>query len=286
MSTYHNLVMSERLCLIGDRHLLVSCNDVVECERQLVRCNRQVFLFEDHEVKVVRCDGKSSTSMINWITESRGSNGRLVVIIRGLENTTLKFQVAMLEVMKARQPQKLEEVFLVVAIVESIQGSEMCLYRYLQDQFWFRQTQLVEPFGGESEVVGPESVLSYEEVVKIRRQVAEVTMIPEIRRYILDIIVFIRNHRIVVEGVATRFIKEFELLVKCLAVVNGYSYVTPVVVKLAARKFFPLRISVCDYEDEATLNWGSEVDLIRLMMQKWNADLVIEDVLKRVQPPI
>ncbi|GMM38290.1 hypothetical protein DASC09_056290 [Saccharomycopsis crataegensis] len=329
-----NLCMALQLCLIGNRHLLVSSADPVYTERELIHINDELFKFKPKsELRSLICDSKTSLSLINRTLEK--DTGRLlsntkdviddaptnapvrtVLIIRGLERTSDKFQVALLEIIRnveTKRKSNLKDTFLIIPIIESIEGNEICLYKYLQEKFWFRQPHSInyqtanyifnsDPSDSEVSSISSDSIinedltvpelLSYdgsspiEDALSKRERIDAVSLIPEIKRYILDIMIFIRNHRIVTDGIPTRFIWEFELLVRCLAIVNNYEYVIPVIVKLAARKFFPLKINICNYEDEPTLNWGSDLLMVKMMMNKWNADLVVEDVLNKVQAPI
>lgn len=339
-----NLYIAQKLCLIGQRHLIISSPDPVYTERELKKINNRLFKFVEHsEVRYLVCDSGTSISVldeifqntspkqqydtINSIDKRLDSNNSVpssipskqILILRGLERASLKFQVALLEIMrnhefKARTAanKNPNDIFLIVSIIESIEGNEICLYKYLQDKFWFRQPHIID-YGKHNPTLlqntlssSVSSVTSSEElftsvarerlridlkdhlkdIFESRAKLLKIAIIPEIKRYILDIIIFIRNHRIVMDGIPTRFIKEFEVLVRCLAVINNYKYITPIIVKLAARKFFPLKINICSYEDEASLNWGSDINLIKMMMKKWNADLIVEDVLTTVQAPI
>lgn len=298
------LLSAQQLCILGRRNLLIASPDTVYTERELVKINTNVFQLLDSEFKHVICDSK--TSILFWDSLLGRSCGkfvsgagptRTVLVIRGLEKTSTKCQVALLEILRAIEKcLKRSDLFMVIAVIENIEGSELCLYKYLQEKFWFRQPHLID-YNREntvfSDMESTSSSLSMlleptllESLLSQKDAVGSVKMVPEIRRYALDIVIFLRNHRIVTNGIPTRFIDEFELLVKCLAVVNNYPFVTPLMVQLAARKFFPLKINICDYHAEPTLNWGSDVRLVKSMMDRWNADLVVEDVLANVRAPV
>lgn len=120
---------------------------------------------------------------------------------------------------------------------------------------------------------------------KVLRDVSKVRLIAEIRRYMQDIVVFLRTHRLVRSGVSPQAVKGFENLLKTLCVLHGYNFGTPSLVILAARIKFPLNLALCSPEDEPSIAYGGDVHLIGSWMKKWDADLVIEDVLEKVPAP-
>lgn len=68
--------------------------------------------------------------------------------------------------------------------------------------------------------------------------------------------------------------------------VENSDYATPTLVAKAARKVFPLKVDICRRpEDEPTLHYGSDIKLISNWLQKWDAELIIEDVLNIVPAP-
>lgn len=120
---------------------------------------------------------------------------------------------------------------------------------------------------------------------KVRGEIPKVRLIAEIRRYMQDIVVFLRTHRLIRSGVSPQAVKGFENLLKALCVLHGYSFGTPSLVILAARIKFPLNLALCSPEDEPSIAYGGDVHLIGSWMKKWDADLVIEDVLEKVPVP-
>lgn len=132
----------------------------------------------------------------------------------------------------------------------------------------------------------PHTIINEQYLMAMRQRLKTLTIIADIKRYMQNIVVFLRTHRLIRRGVPTKSVKDFELLVKALCILHDYEFATPSIVAIAARKVFPLKIELCEPEDEPSLNYGSDINIISNWLKKWDQDLIIEDVLKNVEPPL
>ncbi|GME77349.1 unnamed protein product [Ambrosiozyma monospora] len=88
-------------------------------------------------------------------------------------------------------------------------------------------------------------------------------------------------------GIPTFLIESMHSFLKVYAAINNYDYVIPEMVKVAAKKLLPLHINILsDPNDEPTLLYGSDVRLVGQVINKWNEELVVEDIVNNVQPPV
>jgi MoxR-like ATPase len=111
-------------------------------------------------------------------------------------------------------------------------------------------------------------------------------MSTEVRRYLHNVVTFLRNHRAVARGVTPGATKHFEILVKTLALLHGLTFVPPSLIALAARKVYRHRVVIVEAEDERSLQYGSDVDAVAALLDGLAADDIIEDVLASVEAPL
>lgn len=130
------------------------------------------------------------------------------------------------------------------------------------------------------------TLLSAEELQELSDKISQVVVVPEIKVYMQSIVVFLRTHRLVRKGVSPKAVKDFERLLRAFCVLHGTMYATPSLVALAARKIFPLKLELCAVEDEPTLHYGSDINLLTKWVSKWNVEMVIDDVLTNVVAPL
>lgn len=137
--------------------------------------------------------------------------------------------------------------------------------------------------------IQPKQVVTAEMIQEAVERIDHVVIIPELRVYMQDIVIFLRTHRLVQagRGVSPKVVKDFERLLRILCVVENSDYATPSLVAKAARKVFPLKVEMCrTAKDEPTLSYGSDIKLVTKWIQKWDVDLIIEDVLNIVPAPM
>jgi AAA lid domain len=111
-------------------------------------------------------------------------------------------------------------------------------------------------------------------------------MTSEIRRYLQDIVVFLRLERGVDGGVTPFGNVCFVELAKYLAPLHGLDFVTPSLVGLAARKVFPHRITMATAERERSIQFGSNIEAVKQYLDGLTPEVVIELVLAKVDSPL
>ena len=114
----------------------------------------------------------------------------------------------------------------------------------------------------------------------------KVTVTSEIKTYQQNIITFLRLNRAVDGGISPRATHHFDILIQCLAPLHGLDYVTPSLVSLAARKIYRHRISICKPDDERSMQYGSDIRAVTMLLQDVTAPDVIEEVLAAVEVPL
>ncbi|KAI1175476.1 hypothetical protein F4777DRAFT_550081 [Nemania sp. FL0916] len=109
----------------------------------------------------------------------------------------------------------------------------------------------------------------------------------EVQRYLMNIIAFLRLHRAVTPGsVPPSATTHFRTLVRSLAALHGLDYVTPELVQLAARKIYAHHIVIVTPEQERSMQWGSDLDAVKTLLEDVQPEDVVEDVLGLVDVPL
>lgn len=125
------------------------------------------------------------------------------------------------------------------------------------------------------------------DVIDKIRAVGEATGItPEVRRYMQDIVTFLRLDRAVDGGISPRASIQFVALAKYLAPLHGINFVTPSLVALAARKVYPHRIAMAEPKRERSMQYGSDFAAVSELLNGITPQDVIEEVLNTVPGPI
>ena len=93
-------------------------------------------------------------------------------------------------------------------------------------------------------------------------------------------------HRAVAGGVSPQATKHFENLAKSLAPLHGLDYVTPSLIALAAKKAYLHRLKIVESaEKERSVQWGSDVAAVEILLEGIGPEDIIEDVLGMVGVP-
>lgn len=121
---------------------------------------------------------------------------------------------------------------------------------------------------------------------KVRAMGEATAMTPEIRRYLQDVITFLRIERGVDGAITPRATTQFVALAKFLAPLHGINFVTPSLVALAARKVYPHRITIAAPARERSMQYGSDQAAVEKLIDGLTPQEVIEAVLNTVQCPI
>lgn len=123
----------------------------------------------------------------------------------------------------------------------------------------------------------------------------------EVRAYLHNIVVFMRLHRAVAGGISAMATRHFNTLAQyvpivyhpkqtdihsALAPLHGVDYISPSLVALAARKIYPHRIVITAPEDERSMQWGSSLEAVKVVLDGVTQEDVIEEVLQSVEVPL
>ncbi|KAL2429643.1 hypothetical protein ABEF95_008579 [Exophiala dermatitidis] len=122
-------------------------------------------------------------------------------------------------------------------------------------------------------------------IEQLRAQGRAATVTPEIRRYLQDIVVFLRMARGVDGGVTPYATTLFLALAKYLAPFHGIDYVTPALVALAAKKIYPHRIVIASPSRERSTLYGTDVATAGELLRDLDPYKVIQEVLDTVDCP-
>lgn len=194
---------------------------------------------------------------------------------------------------------KLPDRFLLVLMSNSKRDEQCQLLYFLKDYMFFRHHFEIEPDLEKSLVksqiqsledklpaTNVQSLITQDEIETLAQKTGEVTVVPEIKVYMQNIVVYLRTHRLVRKGVSPKAVKDFERLLRAFCALHGKLYATPSLVALAARMIFPLKLELCSPEEEPTVHYGSDIHLLTKWIAKWDADMVIDDVLNAVPSPL
>ncbi|EED22899.1 conserved hypothetical protein [Talaromyces stipitatus ATCC 10500] len=113
-----------------------------------------------------------------------------------------------------------------------------------------------------------------------------VSVSAEVNRYLHNIVVFLRLNRAVAGGVSAKATKYFMIVAKSLASMHGINYLTPSVVCLAAKKVYRHRIIVAKPEDDRSLQYGSHLSSVTMILKDIDPDQIIDAVISEVEVPI
>lgn len=125
-----------------------------------------------------------------------------------------------------------------------------------------------------------------QEISQLAKLSQEVQVDIDVIRYQMNIVAFLRMHRAVAEGITPAATKHFGQLIRCLAPLHRLDYVTPALVGLAAKKVYLHRIRVTSSEKERSMQWGSNIEAIDLLLDDVGPEDIIEDVLGMVTAPL
>ena len=128
--------------------------------------------------------------------------------------------------------------------------------------------------------------LSMDDVRTLRSLTEETRMTAEVASYLHNIVVFMRRSRFIKGGVTPTATRQFRELASALAPLHGLDYVPPSLVALAARKIYPHRLVLVTPDTERSLQWGSDPEAVRQMLEGVTVEDVIEMVLAEVETPL
>ncbi|EKV05734.1 GTP-binding protein rhoC domain protein [Penicillium digitatum] len=120
---------------------------------------------------------------------------------------------------------------------------------------------------------------------QLREKGASVSTNAEVIRYIQDIVVFLRLSRAVAGGVSANANVQFSRFARLLAPLHGIDYLTPSIVALAARKVFRHRIIVTPPGEDRSLQYGSDLRAVSVILADVTPDSILDGVLA-LEPPL
>ncbi|CZR57192.1 uncharacterized protein PAC_07081 [Phialocephala subalpina] len=227
-----------------------------------------------------------------------------VIIAKNLDEAPKQVQIQALELMRTRRiftrtsVQNAPKRFLFIALLAGGEGPR--LTKHLNNYIFISHfhapedgfpnlEEAYEDGDSISSVVKKNPVASSAEFLWPRISATEIQLLAElshhatvsveVKQYQQNIISFLRTHRAVAQGVSAMATKHFDKLAHCLAPLHGLSYVTPSLIALAARKIYLHRIHIVKPEKERSMQWGSDLEAIKALLDGFGAEDVIEDVL-------
>lgn len=129
-------------------------------------------------------------------------------------------------------------------------------------------------------------IFSSEELSQVTALVSGVNISSEVRAYIHNIVVFMRLHRAVADGISALATRHFNELAQTLAPLHGSNYISPSLIQLAARKIYRHRIVLTEPENERSMQWGSSLEAVKAVLEGVTVEDVIEEVLQSVEVPL
>ncbi|KAF2238994.1 hypothetical protein EV356DRAFT_528878 [Viridothelium virens] len=180
--------------------------------------------------------------------------------------------------------------FLFIALVSSQVGG--VLLNHLNDQFCLSHSFDTSSLPDTSYIGKGSHRLSFsqDELDELQSLAASVRVTAEVRGYLHNVLTFLRAHRAVAGGVSATATRHLNVLVRyghqALAPLHALTFVPPSLVALATRKVYTHRIILIEPDDERSLQWGSNVEAVKELLENVTVQDVIEDVLRTVEVPL
>ncbi|KAK3701221.1 hypothetical protein LTR37_015600 [Vermiconidia calcicola] len=127
---------------------------------------------------------------------------------------------------------------------------------------------------------------SESDIKELRLLAHEAHFMPELAAYLHNIVVFMRSSRYIQGGVTATATRQLRVIAKILAPLHGLDYVPPSLVALAVHKVYPHRLRLATAETERSLQWGSDPEAVRQLLEGLTIEDAIEDVLASVETPL
>ncbi|KAK3048790.1 hypothetical protein LTR09_009902 [Extremus antarcticus] len=123
-------------------------------------------------------------------------------------------------------------------------------------------------------------------ITALRTLVSEVHLSPELAAYLHNVAVFMRNSRYISGGVTATATRQLRAIAKVLAPLHGLDYVPPSLVALAAHKIYPHRLKLATAHTERSLQWGSDPEAVKRLLDGVTIEGAIDDVLASLETPL
>lgn len=215
-----------------------------------------------------------------------------VIIARNFDLTTSSVQTQVLELIRTKRVftrtamHTASKDFMVIAVT-SRPGAR--LSHHLNDLFCMSHVHADEggfaySHGSNSKGLMPH--FTNNEIQDLRELAENTTYTPELAAYLHNIVVFMRNNRYIRGGVTATATRQLRAICKVLAPLHGLSYVPPSLVILAVRKIYPHRLILATVDTERSMQWGSDAEAVRQLLDGVTVEDAIEDVLVSVETPL
>lgn len=129
-------------------------------------------------------------------------------------------------------------------------------------------------------------LFSTDNIRHLRSLADQARLTGEVAAYLHNIVVFMRMSRYIKGGVTAAATRHLRAVAMSLAPLHGLDYVPPSLIALAARKVYAHRLVLATAETERSLQWGSDPEAVKEMLDGVTAADVIEDVLGSVETPL
>lgn len=293
-----NILEALLLSVIAGRHLSVVTNNVQATEESIESLFVDGWGFaKGDEFVIVTLNFKSifdPTTIFGLPELASGDTMKLeprILILEGLENTSKNFQRDLDDYINdvARLSNN-DNIFMLIILGKTTLNSS--IDEVLLDDIWIEQTHecRIELHEVESDNLTDRNLQSaqfIDLVMKARKDSQRVVLVREIKTYIYDIVIFVRTNRFVVGGLPTFVLGEFKQFVAIYAVLHGYEYVVPEMVRQAAYSLLPIRIHMLkDPQKEPSIQYGSDPALVSQILDKVDIPIIIDEVMGKIQPPI
>ncbi|KAF7718538.1 Uncharacterized protein PECH_003650 [Penicillium ucsense] len=123
-------------------------------------------------------------------------------------------------------------------------------------------------------------------IEKLREASDCVTISAEIMRYMQDIIVFLRLSRGMGGGIYAKANLHLSRFSRLLAALQGFDFITPTIVALAAEKVLRHRIIVATPDRDRSMQYGSDVQTVSRILADITPDSILDGVFQEVEPPV
>ena len=225
-----------------------------------------------------------------------------VVIVKRLNLAPEAIQVQSLELIRRRRIygrstiHQTPDNFLFVPVVSSLQPSlnkhlndHLMMHHYCdsEDDFYNLEAQTGALSSSRDFLLSNNSFTS--SVNSSFRELSnlcdKISISPEVRRYCASITVFLRLQRGYFKGVSPKSTPHLIQLSRALAVIHHLDYLTPSLVRLAARKTFSHRLEIPTPEKERSFQYGSDLSTINEFLAEITPESVIDEALTSLEPP-
>lgn len=132
----------------------------------------------------------------------------------------------------------------------------------------------------------PVKPFKFTDLNEIKEHIRNITITTEITTYIYDLIVEVRYSRFIKGGIPTYIISDLTDFIRFKSFMLNMGFVTPVMVKKCFKIILPLRLHLIEPEDDPSLLYGSNLALVKQLVNIINVNDVIDIAIANVKPPI